>query len=264
MLYLLNMGHDENWMATPPENLFAEGSNELNTVERETIHKIENLPITAADQASILLVWSGAKPATIIDYQLTEKDLNQEYTDSDSTRMPKISKLMAEIEYLDLFVSYIATIDLKTGLALNNHLKAGDSVQFAIAKDEATAKIVQEEQTNRFMTDKPVDNVRLGKALGYPETAVKAYQAYEDAQKQYRDNLKRHIRQGPFPQQSDYIMDRSEIPEQIRESPFLINSISSFAFSKSHWQEELELKKAWSDTVERMSPNIYHACLNRK
>ncbi len=93
----------------------------------------------------------------------------------------------------------------------------------------------------------------IGFALGYPETAVKAFPARDsDYKKFYERCLDSRELYG--------ILPKYEREELLKEGVF---KFLNFKPSRSHWREELEVARKYQRLIKERAPNLYKEILER-
>lgn len=161
---------------------------------REKVKKVEQLKIGPMQKAEIILVLLGLKPAKELDLfknnddkETVEGVLKQVGLQSKPKEIPVPSENVTD--------------------------------RLAIAKDEETL--------NQLLTlDAKKDHTEYGRLMGYPETAIAAF-----------DQEKKLLAKDDYPDTEGIIFD--------------------IKLSKDNWPEELEKLKEWSGAIKEYAPDLY-------
>jgi len=172
------------------------------------------------DRASLFLTAKGLKPATILE--LVFEPGHQEYTENDySADINNCEQMLRDLGLPYEPEHYNDDEDLE------RHI-------FLVGKDQQSLKdLATAERADN--SDYYSYGMALGKALGYPETAIIA-----DATKS--------------------AMPISEYPPELLNDPS--RKFCVFALSREHWQEEMEVVKQQAEFIKKEDPSLYNAILN--
>lgn len=173
---------------------------EISEEVKEKIRIFEELKMGKAQVAKLILVLLGLKPATELSLYKTN--------DEPEVVIEKVRSAGLVIKNKDV----------------RQDRKKKVIVEFAVARDEATADQLMEVASNQ-------DHEEYGKLMGFPQTAIDAFSGKIEA------------------------LDMDDRPD-------MKGIIFSFRMSKDHASEEFELLKIWSEAIKRYSPNTYAALLN--
>lgn len=167
--------------------------------------------VLAIDKASILLVHGALKPSAIVI-------ISKPIANRDELRQTS-HELTGILSELNLSFS-ISTLTMDTT----------SIVRVFIASDQPTASLLQ-----TLFDSKERDDARIGRMLGYPETAIEAYR---------NKNLL------PLSSHPSYTEDVSPT------NMYLLNH----RLSNQYWEEEVKYLEEWGMYLENVSPVIYRDC----
>ena len=203
----------------------AEGQQEKKELSPEFVKEVENSAFDPQDKMYILLVKAGLKPAAAVsfnarvwghgkDERYVPEDITQESTDM--------------IENSGLF----RKIEANGGDRLGFTTPEGEDVEYN--REHVSYLIAHtQEDLDRIVLATEQENAELmGKAFGYPETAVDAF-----------SNKKQ-------------LLNLDDLPKNVRESPAML--FCKFQLSVDNWREEIKQIQDWADFVKQTSPRIYN------
>lgn len=173
------------------------------------------------DRASLFLTAKGKKPGTILELvsMVGDKDGADEMAE-------EVEECRSILEDLDLPYHEDESTDEDDGatMTLQRHL-------FIVGKDEDSFRELLDAE-HADSCDYASFGRRLGRALGYPETAVEA------------DATKTTLHPNQYP--SEIFTDPAW--------PFCV-----FAFSREHWREEMEFVREQANFINQEDPKLYEA-----
>jgi len=186
--------------------------------QRENFIKLleNNTLLDPQDKASLLLVYLGVKPATgfiiPVKYDSEEKrpfDYNKETFQDD---IGAIEELLLE-----------SGLPKKSEIVISGRkLKHLGGQKFSVGKDRQSL----EELLNAK------DDITIGHALGYPESALEGYGG-------------------------DKFDTKVLSPEELK----IYKAYKFFYFSNENWKQELEKFKEWVSMIEKASPKLHQEIL---
>jgi len=192
--------------------------------EQEKLQLIEDAKLGEGKKLDLALLALGEKPAAQLG--------NYDVIESDEHREQLLNEFSEEVETIRTLLD-----SLGCAYDLLKELRDRDGIMgysFLVARDQATLSEVVEADTKG-------DDKTFGILMGYPKTAIDAYQT-ENA--------------------FDYSLELSKEELQNLESegvlPFL-----EFMPSKQHWEEELASARRIRDVVKEKIPRLYEE-LERK
>jgi len=190
--------------------------------ERARINeKIEKMRCGLDEKMALLLVCHDAKPLGDMEYVISSPEELEAFRSD-----------MAILEELGL-VLHSAESDTHTDDALRD--KKVVDVYFAKQKDVLDA-VVQNDTHN--------SDIVFGKAFGFPDTAI---QAFENMCK---------TTEGVSPSTKRTFMWRRELPDDVKQSD-VYPYITFGVLSKENWQEEIKTAQKWRDTAKREHPKLH-------
>lgn len=175
------------------------------------------------DECSIALVLLGEKPSALVSF----------LHNAPSSQAPE--KFFSKAQPLRRLLTDFGITFIEQGPDLFEETKAGRTrwrLVFLIAESTQALQKLSQAWDSRLATEEklfPADHAAVGRALGFPESAVTA-----------------------FP---DRIYKIQDLPEPERSSPagaFLI-----FTPSQDGWREEMKLAERWARTIEKYAPELY-------
>jgi hypothetical protein len=169
---------------------------------KKKIESIEGLSIGPAQKAELVLVLLNFKPATQVDV----------YNWNDPPE--KVEEIFK-----------------KTGLCfkeMNINEKDREKIikKYAVSSDASLAENLQN-------LDPSKDHAGYGRAMGFPESAIRAFNGLE-----------------PLLEEENY--------------PSMDGIIFNFKLSKNNWQAEYDLMRSWSEAIRENSPLIYNQLIPKK
>jgi len=229
----------ENFPKMQNEAIKKDISTEIEAKEKEKadIAKIENLNFLGTqDRMNLILTYWGEKPVSEIEMYYDEAN-----------------PLLEPEEILR------AKNNLETALdALGLKFKATQQeqidedgfeqkkFQFFVGKNEDNLKELE-------MAFLEQNNEKIGKLLGYPETAVKAF-----AQGIQQKNLFEMMLD-----EKEWWQNLSKTEKESLLQEGVLN-FASFKFSKEHWKEELDIIRKWQMQIKEKAPQLYATIMQEK
>jgi len=190
----------------------------MSKTDLRVVEAIEDAPLDPHAQGSLLLVYLGLRPGTFFPlYSFS-------WREGDEPKLICDDELAHVTEMLDqtgLAYSYMRkTLESHRQESLGR-LRLVERIDFVVGANEKCRK--------RIMSAwEPNDDMKLGLALGFPPTAVKAYVINKS---------------------------RSDLPKKFRKMPSA--RFAGFAFSQNNWNEELKVTAGWAKAVRKTSPLLY-------
>lgn len=198
--------------------------------EKNRLDIIKNAQLSPDDKLMLALVTLGKKPATFFGrgYGVGDEPLDPKLMNEFSDEFLRIKKVLEGIQVPYKIDRTPAVYD---GILFYRILAAKE------ARDLPRLAAVVGDQ------NETVENAtELGRLMGYPETAIAAYRTDD---------------------QMD--IDTEVPPEEMAAlkkeglGPFF----HLFAFSRSHWAEEVQKMREWRDTVREKCPQLFSELLAR-
>lgn len=216
-----------------PEKIEFKIEKELTSEEREgrdKIEIIEKLSFTPHSKMELLLTFLGEKPATFLDLEAHLSNLPLEQRKVINNELSE----QAEKALKDLKLFY----EIKKS-------KSGEFSYIFISK-------TKEKLTELRKVFKKEDWGKAGLALGYPESAVKAYT--EHFKERGRKPLEVLIEEVLL-----------SLPEEERKQILEEGSHKFFPFGPSleGWREEIKLARRYQEVIRKESPTIYKEIMNK-
>jgi len=174
---------------------FHNNNDELSVADQESIERLEHLNLGPEQKAGLILVKLGLKPAAELDVY----DWNE--SPADCERMIAEAGLTMERKDIEH--------------TKNKKLKA----RYAVAKEPGVA-------TQLANIDSARDHETYGRLMGFPETAIHAFQNAEEL-----------LKPENYPEDEDIIF--------------------RFKLSKDHWPDEVQVMKQWSEAIKRHAPDLF-------
>lgn len=184
----------------------------------EIVAQIEQLDsIPDIEKVHILLIANGKKPAGIVD--LYFEPGHEEYSEEDYQH--DIQALRSILEELEM------TCHVETSTGELPH-----ATTFTIAKDSEHLDSLEKA---RQLKDEEGD-IAVGRALGYPETAVQA------------------LAKGKA-----FVL--TEIPESVSDNVAV--KFLGFRMSRDQWQEEIEVGRQRAQAIKEIAPSLYDKIISQ-
>lgn len=177
------------------------------------------------DKINLLLVAAGLKPASDIRFIIKEEDgmTGKEFKLNQSD----IDKTLDLIRRTGLFfTTEKRTEEIKWKKGAKKKVTQNEELEILIGH-------TQEDLDALVTTWRGNDDKALGTALGFPETAV---EAFEDRKKWADDN---------------------EIVKELSQEEIELMKFKLFRLSADNWREELSKIKPRADFIKRVSPKLY-------
>jgi len=205
------------------QSKFKETSKEK--LDKETIKDIESASIHyLQDKIDMILILKELKPASEVSLCSEEWREGEKEKEIDSQKLKDFEELLN-----------------KTGISHEPYEKKTTNTDFAFKENdyefrkrqEATFLIAKDKESLNLLKEalKTNDEELMGRAYGYPESAIKAFCGKKET-----------------------IEDAEELPEEIkRRGP----SFLRFKLSKNNWQEEIKLCEKWAEAIKEASPKLY-------
>jgi hypothetical protein len=207
---------------------------EKNPAEREKILEVLDKIRDFHDvqKCDLLEVLEGEKPASAISLSLRD-DCSEE----------KEKTYKENVEFLKNFLDSHANFfefyeEVFPGIKIGN---------FLIAKEKKEFEDIKKADEKLKKSNTPEDQYEFGVAVGYPETAVKAFK--NDTI--FRNKNKMDSKKIPAIE----TMDWEEYPEEMlsdKDIRFL-----PFRPSRKNWKKEFQTVKRWAKTIEEKYPALY-------
>jgi hypothetical protein len=177
------------------------------------------------DKVNIFLTAKGVKPASEI-HRAYESEFE------DTSPREAYEKEVAQIR------ATVQGLGVPTEEVVDEVFPGEEVTRFLIGKDDEHLRRLIASYTRGYIV-----NTRLfGLAVGYPETAVNAY-----------ENDPFHRKEG---------ISIEELPEEVRNSDWI--KFLSFGLSRSNWREELSQVKRYAETIQLFAPKLYKEVLSKK
>lgn len=212
--------------------------NNLSPEDGKAVEYIEQLSSDDYERAEILLVRSGLKKATELDYgkkwapdeepqQLSEEEIIQLKTAIEGAGLymtePTRSQQQAE--------------EVTEGEEAPYFIAGHDQIRVYISKDKETAERLQKASIYN-----DGDSRTYGELSGYPKSAVDTYVGVV-VEKPDEEKVR------------EKITFRDELPDEIRNQDFM--AFVTFELSRDNWQEEIETPRQWAEEIQRIDPELY-------
>ncbi|MEA3453139.1 MAG: hypothetical protein U9Q96_02265 [Patescibacteria group bacterium] len=207
-----------------------------NELTKEQIEILEDMSIAPYEKMELILVKAGLKSATSIELASDTWREQEESKKVDRKRQQDIERALGEEGYAykssDPEIEKITVVEDDIP---EEKIKPEDEIFEEREKIVIEIARNQEELREYLKTIEGGSDKELGKMYGFPESAIEAYLRSED--------------------DPGIVMSRKNLPEDIRKQEWSL--FATFMMSKDKWEEELEVVKQWSETVNRISPEIY-------
>lgn len=204
---------------------------------REQIETIEDIPVDPFEKVELILVRKGFKMATDIELTGNVWKIQEDSKQINKTRLKKVEESLKKAGYTyktsDPEIEEI--ISIKEGIPEEEIKPEHESIEEKREKITITIAEDQKDLDEYLEIIKNDSDKNMGKAYGFPESAIKAYLESDD--------------------NNSRLISRKDLPEEIRKQEWSL--FASFMMSKDKWKEELETVKKWAETVNRISPKIY-------
>ncbi len=92
------------------------------------------------------------------------------------------------------------------------------------------------------------DQVRMGKLLGYPDTAIDAFTKYIVESEKLKGVPLKNVRE-------KFMKEVSELPPRYQYDDSM--AFFNFRLSKDHWKDEFVTMKDWANAIESFAPEYY-------
>lgn len=214
----------------------------------EAMRCIEELPIDDGAKIDILLVFKGLKRcAADLLVSLMEGDENEvQISQEEAAR--RLSNFESSIQRLGLFAAPGERVE-HDGYAFQIYT-VGSSL------DETV-------ELNQLWEDAKSDNIsseeklalerRKGELLGFPKTAVEAFENSIALDKKMSPETRILV--------SELQISTEELPESVRSEDYM--AFLGFIPSRGHWREELKTVQGWAQTVKETDPLLYDRVVAR-
>jgi hypothetical protein len=209
---------------------------EQSEVSPEFVEQVEKTKLNTESKVNLFLVEAGLKPSTGMDLTirngenvfLTEADLQEiksvlEQSGLAFKEWPREANITGdgvEVEMMEIAISRTQK-DLKN---LEKIIK-----RLPTPKDVEEGKYSDEDRKKNYSD--------LGKAYGYPKTAVEAFV-------------------------KDETINEEDLHDDVKKSDAY--AFALFSLSKNNWQKELEQGKKWADCIKSISPKTYQEMLEAR
>lgn len=183
--------------------------------EKELVAKIEAIKTTDDTKADIVLLWKDLKKASDIiitgDSEMTEAER-------------EVTCREAEDLFKKLGLSYVKN---------NREMVAALGIAEYIVSKNQTDMLLYQKAWNQ---DGDTEAKTLGNLLGFPDTAIEAYQAGE-------------------------VLDESMLPEDVVSLD--TRAFLWYKLSKDHWQEEIKTAEKWARQIQKTDSQLYTRLIER-
>jgi len=189
----------------------------------ETVREVEGLKISEHDKVAVLLTIGGLKPASKIEIL------------HDGDTAPEVRETVSFAQKAGLkFEVKDRKFSPKRGLGsmgLTSILISGNQDVLKSLSQAEDHLAEWAESDKRILADRRNADGAVGKALGFPRTAIEAFVG------------KRKV------------LDPKELPVEFRKSE--ARRFCGFSLSEDNWQEEIKQGQTYADFIRRVSPIIY-------
>jgi hypothetical protein len=210
------------------ENNNLENPDKGENLPQDIIEKIESLPIDIDDKITTLLVLSEAKPVGRIELRGLQSVLRKGMSlnefralgiDEEADCKNQVTILEQSFEELKLLY-FIEWNKNPRGVISFESPKIYFSKHEELLEKAKHAKNAEEE----------------GLALGYPLSAVEAFQSYIQGN-------------------NESSILKYDLPDEIKKQPFFY--FIRFRLSGNNWQEEIKTAEMWASVVKKNSPKLF-------
>lgn len=195
-----------------------------NEIESELVRAIEQSDFNIGDKVNLILTKTGLKPASEISLIIKTqegKEVTEHMTEDDIQRHLWIIKELG-----------LVTGDNDRKIVEEKHkTKGGEIKTYKREQIDVLIAKTQEDLDSLIRARKSNDGKLLGKAFGFPSTAIEAWVG-----KRKKLNVR-------------------SLPEEIQQSDAML--FSSPTLSADNWQEEIEYGKKCANSIKSISPVIY-------
>jgi len=205
---------------------------------REQIETVEDIPITPFEKVELILVRKGFKMATDIEltgdvWKIQEENPKQ----IDRAKLKKVEKSLkkAGYAYKTNYPEIEEIVSVEEGIPEEEIRAEHESVEEKREKITITIAEDQKDLDEYLEIVKSGSDKNMGKAYGFPKSAVKSYSKSDD--------------------NNSGLIGRKDLPEEIRKQEWSL--FASFMMSKDKLKKELEIVKKWAEIVSKTSPKIY-------
>lgn len=195
-------------------------------ISPEFLKKIEKSKLVIDDKVNLLLTKAGLKPASEI------KLIIKSWYEGEFTEHMNEEETKEALEIIE-----------KSGLPYQIEERKIIEEKYWTKKEPEIEKPYKREQMNILVSRskkeldfligalKSKNGELLGKAFGFPETAIEAFMGKREK------------------------LDVATLPKEIRESDVMLFSLPTL--SKDNWQEEVKQGQLYADFIKKTSPVIY-------
>ena len=204
--------------------------NDASEKQRRAIERLERMDdLGPSEKAAILCVMASMRPALFMTQEHAPKH------DRDGTFHEEIDRISKVARSLGLAVEVVRDPTPVTWEEERHEIEYFYT-DINIAKDEEALRALMAAHALHGQDEVAWDRA-MGSALGYPATAIQAYE------------------------QKNFLRP-DDIPEEIRDRPLM--KFVPFSLSPDHWREELETVRPWAEAVKRLSPRIYAEVIHQE
>ncbi len=196
-------------------------------ISPEFLKKVEKSKLVIDDKINFLLTKAGFKPASEIKL-IIKSWYEGEFTEHMSEE--EIKEALEIIEKSGLFYQ----IEERKIIEKKYWTKKEPEIEKSYKREQMNILVSRSKKELDFLADalKSKDNELLGKAFGFPKTAIEAF--IDKREK----------------------IDVAILPKKVRESDAMLFS-SAPTLSKDNWREEIKQGQLYADFIKKTSPVIY-------
>lgn len=205
---------------------------------KKKIEMIENMPINPFERVELILIRAAFRMATTIEltsHTWKIEDGNPKRIDRGKLKIIEESLKGAGYVFKTSDPEIEEIVSIKEDIPEEEIRPEHESI--AEKRERITIRIAEDQKSlDKYLEIiKSGSDEQMGKACGFPKSAIKAYLESDD------DNSR--------------IVGRKDLPEGIRKQEWSL--FASFMMSRDKWREELEIVKKWAKAIDRISPKIY-------
>lgn len=206
---------------------------ELSLEEKSIVERIEKMDADDHSKALLILTWKGLKPVSEFDFK------HYDVAD-DPARLEHRREMEALVADMGLYAH--REEDKLDGQRYDKKGEATPVIfyrdSYAVAKNKEDLKyfVVHFGKEENYETTK-----RLGEILGYPETAIEAWNTTDRS--------------------STLLKTKIENPELYARDEM---AFAKFRLSKEHWVKEFETIKNWANEIKHIDPNLYERIVENR
>jgi hypothetical protein len=178
--------------------------------ELASVKQLENLPLVPLDKAAILLVHGGLKPSALI---AVPGSVSKDTKPVDPQLLSDLKDVLSGLQML----YEVRTVEIDHCVVY----------RFFIARNSEGAKLLES-----TFNHEPRDEIEVGRLLGYPESATRAYLSSE-------------------------MLEISKTPLETESVSASAMQFLNHRLSKENWQEEVKYLETYSNYILRISPSLW-------